>query len=488
MKKITRIIVWLCSKFNKEEIENITIGLIDVLSDRNPEIKPKDDFKQKHPNYREFSVDPNPPLTKSDKDNEGEEQHSKHFTQLLKEYLEIRKKELKPVKHRNIANAVPIKTICPSCNAPHSYIYFNDGNKRTQLICKVCSTTFQLNKRFRSKTKYYCPYCKYALFKWKENNDYTIYKCGNKLCEHRKNKINNLNAKELIAHKNGSSQYKVNYQYREYHYKVEDLNHSSPFKPKVNLTKIHNTTHILSLVLTFHISFAMNATQTAKVLRDVFNIQISRQTVLNYAEAAAFYCHKFNFENKGKIDNISAGDETYIKVRGVSKYVWFFISAYSKVITAYHVAHTRNAKDAIITMIEAMRTKKLGQTLQFISDGNPSYLAGIHYINSLNKDSSEDKIQYHKVVGLQNLDEESATYRVYKQIIERLNRTYNYHNTSQGFRTMNGATVFTTLFVTHYNFLRPHISLHYNVPTPLDELKDLSTTPEKWAKILSLAS
>ena len=90
MKKISRIIIWLCSKFNKEEIENIALGLIDILNDRNPEIKPKDDFKQKHPNYRKFSVDPNPPLTElpAEEDN----QQAKHYTQLLKEYQEVKKK------------------------------------------------------------------------------------------------------------------------------------------------------------------------------------------------------------------------------------------------------------------------------------------------------------------------------------------------------------------------------------------------------------
>lgn len=90
MKKITRIIIWLCSKFNKEEIESITFGLIEILNDRNPEIKPKDDFKQKHPNYRKFSVDPNPPLTHLPE--EEKNQPSKHYTQLLKEYQKAKKK------------------------------------------------------------------------------------------------------------------------------------------------------------------------------------------------------------------------------------------------------------------------------------------------------------------------------------------------------------------------------------------------------------
>ena len=62
--RISRFIIWICSKFTRVEIEQIITGLSDVIQNRNPEVKPKDDFKEKHPNYRQFSVDPMPPLTK----------------------------------------------------------------------------------------------------------------------------------------------------------------------------------------------------------------------------------------------------------------------------------------------------------------------------------------------------------------------------------------------------------------------------------------
>jgi len=62
MRKTSRFVIWICSKFTREEIEEIIKGLLDVLANRNPDVKPKDDFKQKHPNYRNFFVDPNPPL------------------------------------------------------------------------------------------------------------------------------------------------------------------------------------------------------------------------------------------------------------------------------------------------------------------------------------------------------------------------------------------------------------------------------------------
>ena len=64
MDRVSRFVVWICSKFNCEQIERIVKDLQDILKNRNLEIKPKDDFKEKHPNYREFSVDPSPPLKK----------------------------------------------------------------------------------------------------------------------------------------------------------------------------------------------------------------------------------------------------------------------------------------------------------------------------------------------------------------------------------------------------------------------------------------
>jgi len=56
MTKIARFVIWICSKFTRKEIKLIINGLIDVLHNRNPEIKPKDDFKQKHPQYRSSSI------------------------------------------------------------------------------------------------------------------------------------------------------------------------------------------------------------------------------------------------------------------------------------------------------------------------------------------------------------------------------------------------------------------------------------------------
>jgi len=73
-------------------------------------------------------------------------------------------------------------------------------------------------------------------------------------------------------------------------------------------------------------------------------------------------------------------------------------------------------------------------------------------------------------------------------MIERLNRTYKFHIRSAcGFGSGSGAMALTTLFVTDYNFLRPHMSLGYRTPVPLKELAGISKLQDKWSKIIQLA-
>jgi len=46
MDSISRFVIWICSKFDREQIERIIKELQLVLANRNPDVKPKDDFKK----------------------------------------------------------------------------------------------------------------------------------------------------------------------------------------------------------------------------------------------------------------------------------------------------------------------------------------------------------------------------------------------------------------------------------------------------------
>jgi len=381
---------------------------------------------------------------------------------------------------------VPDSETCIVCGAPHTYLYYNDGKKRTQLRCKVCWTLFTISKRYRhrNKTKYWCPYCEYALYKWKEEKLCTIYKCGNDNCPAYLKRKKELNPDEKGIQKTKSSQFKLRYQYREYHFQPNQLKIPFPKKPAVELQNIHKSSNVLGLVLAFHISLGITARKTAYLLKAIFSIKISYQTVLNYAGSSAFYCHQFNLKNKGKPDDISCGDETYIKISGNRAYTFLFIS--NHIITAYNIDYSRNVLPATATMIEALRYTDKEQKITFITDGNPAYPAATLFINQ--KKFTDIPVTIKQVIGLENNDDTSEEFRPFKQVIERLNRTYKAHiRHASGFNSYNGAMAYTALFVTHYNFLRPHMTLNYKTPILIPELENIPTLQDKWIKILNMA-
>jgi transposase-like protein/rubredoxin len=475
MKKVQRFAIWICSKFTRAEIEEIIQYLSDVLANRNPEVKPKDDFKEKHPNYRNFFVDPESPLTTPPKTTP-----KLNWKKLLAKYKKQHGHPLEPVIPEKSQTKVPKNSICRICSAPAQYLYYNDGKKRRQLRCKLCGSLSQVHPRHRLKAKFFCPHCGHPLFLWKERKDVSIHKCDNDYCPAFLKNKSKLNFREKLLAKIKSSQFKLRYQFRDYHFTNEELSHSAPAKTS-SISNIHNSLNTLCLALTFHVSLGISARKTAFILRNVFSIPCSYQTVLNYSQSAAYYCHHFNLKYKGDVDNIQAGDEAYIKINGENGYTFFFISPERRKITAYHVDESRDTLPATIAMNEAIRTSKPDQQNTFVVDGNPSYPAGIHFLNQ----SRDPKLSIRKVIGLQNLDSESEEFRPFKQLVERLIRTYKFHiRAACGFNTQNGAVALTTLFVTHYNFLRPHHALGYSVPIPLKKLQDIPTLQGKWAKIL----
>lgn len=289
-----------------------------------------------------------------------------------------------------------------------------------------------------------------------------------------------------MLRKMAPNHFTVNYIYRQYHLTPEDIRHSAPAKMPGNIFRIHNSENVLGLALALYISFAISSRKTALMMRTIFGLDVTYQTVLNYARAAAYHCHRFNLQHKDSIDDILGGDETYIKVCGKHWYVFFFISPEKKSIVAYHLADNRGTIPAVAAIDEAIKTADPEQKVTLVTDGNPSYVAALLYLNK-GKDE-ENKTKHIQVIGLKNLDEDSTEYRVFKQISERLNRTYKYHaRPAAGFNSPNGAMALTALFVTHYNFLRPHSALNYRIPIQIPQLKHIRTIQQRWIQIIKMA-
>ena len=485
MGKITRLVLWLCRKFTRPDLQDLVEQLQQVLAGHEPEIHPRDDFRQQHPHYRDFYVDPQAPLIQPPAVPPA--QPTLDWRRLCAQYHQRHGRPLAPVRRRS-TRPLPPDCRCAHCGAPRDFLYLNDGRQASQLLCKVCGRLSQLPRRHRpGKTPYWCPYCHSALYRWKQRPDCTLYKCPCDRCPHYLQKQQALKWNEKLLQKLRLSQFKLRYQYREYHFRPAQLAPSAPHRLPVDLTRIHRSSDLLGLVLAFHISFALSARKTTQVLRQIFGVPLSYQSVLNYAQTAAYYCHLFNLRHKAPLSGTATGDETYIRVAGKHHYTFFFLDPEGHHITSYHVAAERDTLAATVALSEAARTLPEDQALRFITDGNPAYQAGVHFLNA-RRSASQPPHTLRQVIGLENLDAVSTEFRPFKQLIERLNRTYKYHvRPACGFATQNGALSLTTLFVTHYNYLRPHLGLDYRVPVPLPELGPVTTLQGKWNKILQLA-
>ncbi len=57
--------------------------------------------------------------------------------------------------------------------------------------------------------------------------------------------------------------------------------------PKVDLSKTYASPYTLGLIPTYYVNYVLSGRKTACLLKDVHGLNISHQTILNYADAVS---------------------------------------------------------------------------------------------------------------------------------------------------------------------------------------------------------
>jgi transposase-like protein len=486
---LNKIVRWFCSKLSYNELASAVVIFLEVLNGQRPNIKLKPD-EDLPPHYRQFRVDQTLPLVEKP----HSQKHIANWQDLQALHYKKHGKYISTVRRREKSQLPPPGCKCNHCGASAKYLYLNNGKLNNQLKCKICGKTSQTDKpRRESKARYWCPYCNYALSLWKEHGMYNAFKCPNDKCSFYLKNLKSLTPEEHQMREEGKySQFKLRYLFREYHFASANMFPNRPKEAVVNLNRIHNNLNVVSLCLTFSINFGLSSRQTASVLENVFGIDISHQTVVNYCNSCASYLSSFIDLNTPLPTGTTAADETYLTVQGVTRYTWFVIDRTSRAICGYNLSETRGAEPAMALLQTCYGppdiTKYKGA--EIVTDGLGSYdSAVVAYNTEASKTNKDACITKHTVIGLQNLNSESKEYRVYKQLVERLNRTYKYHTRPRaGFKTFDGAVSLTTLFVAYYNFMRPHSYLKGKPPVKLPCLKNKTLYQNMWMELLRQAA
>ena len=153
------------------------------------------------------------------------------------------------------------------------------------------------------------------------------------------------------------------------------------------------------------------------------------------------------------------------------------MNAATRSILGYQVSDNRGVGPCILAMRMAFQNlKKLPENFKFIADGYSAYpLAAMEFAKKFGKDFTFSVTQ---VIGFTNDDAVSTEHRPFKQMIERLNRTYkaSYRHTN-GFDNIDGANYDLALWVAYYNFLRPHKHAGYKVLNEVECFRVPTTCP-----------
>ena len=436
-------------------------------------------FDDSHsPKYQKFKIDKLPKIISF--------KQEWNWTDLIAYYKKRYNKIIKPVfRHRECD--VPTGCTCPQCKAPYHYLMWNDGKKKSQLLCKVCQSLFSTASKGRFSKIYVlrCPHCNNALVHKKDRKHFIVHKCINPKCSYYLNNLKKVSKKDL-EEGYGKNKYKLHYIYREFNINFFKIDIKSLPKNASSLKFSKFDKNVMGLCLTYKINLGLSLRKTAQALNDIHGISISHQQVANYCKTAAICIKPFTDNYDYRSGKVFTADETYIKVKGIRGYIWFIMDAVKRSIIGYRISCERDVGSCILAMRMAFaHFKKLPEGFRFIADGYSAYVIAAQQF--LREFGDNFKFDITQVIGLTNDDAVSAKFRPYKQMIERLNRTYKAsYRPTNGFNNIDGANYDLALWVTYYNFLRPHKFNHYKVLNEIEDLKYISNMPGKWQMLIAL--
>ncbi len=235
-------------------------------------------------------------------------------------------------------------------------------------ISEEYSTTFSpVENRFSKQHTLLCPYCSHSLVPKKNGKNFIIYKCVNLKCSYYLHNNTKVPKEGLEGYKKYG--YKPYYLYREFTSDFTKMDLDTLPKNASSFKFGKNDTHIMSLCLTMHVNLGLSIYKTAQAFKVLYGINISHPIL---------GCQVSN--------NLSVGL-------------------------------------CILSMLMVFRhLKNLPINFRFIAGGYSVYpLSAQQFFREFGDAFKSDITQ---VIGHANDDKVSKESRTFKQMVERLNRTF----------------------------------------------------------------
>ena len=210
-----------------------------------------------------------------------------------------------------------------------------------------------------------------------DRNNYIVYVCRNDKCSYYIDSLKKQASKDKSI-RTVSNRNKLRYTYRAFKFDFNQANDADElhFNTKISLDRAHHSPQTIGTILTLYINYGLSSRKESMLMNYLFGIEISHQTIMNYAEASTSLLQNLAINYFYNLGNTLCGDETYIKVLGKTKHVFFFSDPKSKIITSWKIYDHHNTKNAVESILMSInKYNKIPNDLLIITDANPLYNA-----------------------------------------------------------------------------------------------------------------
>lgn len=200
----------------------------------------------------------------------------------------------------------------------------------------------------------------------------------------------------------------------------------------------------------------LSLADVAVSLKETYNNPVDRSTIYRWLLKYTREAIKMFQTITPKVSDQWVADETAIKIDEVLYWIWDIIDIDTRFLLATHLSPNRGTKEAY-TLME-LASKRAGKVPKVVvTDKLRSYLDGIEM-----------------AFGADTQHVQSSPFDVENDsnIIERMQGTIKDRTkVIRGFKTVPTARLILDGFMVHYNFFRPHMTLHNKTPAEVAKVK-----------------
>lgn len=341
-------------------------------------------------------------------------------------------------------NKSNIKIACPRCQNSNLYKFGKDKLENQKYQCKDCRRQFSLASPKERNLKNYpkCTICGKGTFLHHNYTNYANYRCNDKKCNHSL-----FEPKPCV---------------------ISPASNSS-IKGKLDFKGMRYPVYIILKALDFYFLSGSSTRRTAQLIYKIFNKKVSHVTIASWTKKFAPYFHQKTEELASNIDLSDSdewhADETVVFINGNKHYLWLVIDSETRMVLSFNLSPFRNSDQCFALLNDS---KKFGNPNSIVTDRYSTYNIPVKSVFNCCK----------------HIKVESFKDDISNNLIESFNKSFkSWYKGLRGFNSFESANALIYMFVFHYNFLRPHLSLNNLSPAEVAGASYTSKAKDNWLLI-----